>query len=338
MPYTNTTQITGPGSGGANPFGTISNAMAPIYSMFGSPSSAGGGGGGLTGGGSGPFGLQPQPVSGADNDLTAYQRSMMDLMGTSSANLLNMGTGVTGAGLGTEAGALQMLQQPYGILSALASGNPSAMTSVAAPLATTLATQANVAGGMADASTPMGGARAVGAAGRPQMLASTIGQSELGYQQQALQQLMALAGLVGNIGGNITGTGTTLTGQGLQGEQNTVADILQKMGINITGGTANQFSNVVSAIGSLLGGAGRLRPGCWIAEAIYGTDDLRTHLVRAYLNGPFKQTTLGRFVMALYLRFGRAVAAQVRKRDWLRHAFRPLFDRALRSAVLWIGG
>lgn len=73
--------------------------------------------------------------------------------------------------------------------------------------------------------------------------------------------------------------------------------------------------------------------GCWIAEAIYGVDDPRTHLVRAWLNGPFRQTATGDFVMRIYLAIGRQVAWVARRSSLLRFALRPLFDRALAHAM-----
>ena len=69
--------------------------------------------------------------------------------------------------------------------------------------------------------------------------------------------------------------------------------------------------------------------GCWIAEAIYGTDDARTHMIRAWLNGPFKQTAIGSIVMALYLRFGQRIAKHPR----ICLILKPLFEIALRKAV-----
>ncbi len=72
--------------------------------------------------------------------------------------------------------------------------------------------------------------------------------------------------------------------------------------------------------------------GCWIAEAIYGIEDPRTALSRAWLNGPFLQTSIGPAVMWLYLRIGRAVASVVRKSGILRSILKPLFDVAVRRA------
>jgi hypothetical protein len=75
------------------------------------------------------------------------------------------------------------------------------------------------------------------------------------------------------------------------------------------------------------------KPGCWIAEAIYGVDDIRTHLVRAYLNGPFRETLAGNFIMRMYLRFGERVARVVKASNALRALFRPFFDAALSRAL-----
>ncbi len=75
--------------------------------------------------------------------------------------------------------------------------------------------------------------------------------------------------------------------------------------------------------------------GCWIAEAIYGPDDMRTHLVRAWLNGPFKQTRTGRVVMAVYVAIGRPVAAVVRRSPVLQSLLHPIFNCALQRALEW---
>ena len=79
--------------------------------------------------------------------------------------------------------------------------------------------------------------------------------------------------------------------------------------------------------GSLLG-AGL---SCWIAEAIYGKDDIRTHAVRQWLNMEYGKTSMGRVVMAAYRKFGRQVAGWVR--GPVRWVLRPLFDIALRRAL-----
>lgn len=72
--------------------------------------------------------------------------------------------------------------------------------------------------------------------------------------------------------------------------------------------------------------------GCWVAEAIYGTDDPRTHLLRWYLNGPFTETAPGAAVMAVYHAIGRPVAWIARRSAIIRAALTPLFEIALRRA------
>lgn len=96
-------------------------------------------------------------------------------------------------------------------------------------------------------------------------------------------------------------------------------------------------ASTMNFLGSLAGGATDMATAgiakCWIAEAIYGIDDQRTHLVRAWLNGPFEEdSSAGRFVMWLYGKFGRKVAAATRRSSLLRSALKPLFDAALRRA------
>lgn len=103
--------------------------------------------------------------------------------------------------------------------------------------------------------------------------------------------------------------------------------------------TANEISQannswmgpVLGAVGAL-GGAAIPKIPCWIAEAIYGVNDIRTHTVRAYLNGTFKQSFYGRFIMNMYVKHGEAVAVKVRKSWLLKLAFRPLFELALWGA------
>lgn len=98
--------------------------------------------------------------------------------------------------------------------------------------------------------------------------------------------------------------------------------------------TANEISQANNSwMAPVLGAAGALGGAaithCWIAEAIYGTDDMRTHTVRAYLNGAFKTTFYGKIVMHMYGKYGQAIAARARKSLTLRLAFRPLFELAL---------
>lgn len=79
--------------------------------------------------------------------------------------------------------------------------------------------------------------------------------------------------------------------------------------------------------GGLLG----MIPGCWIAAAVYGEHDIRTHMVRQWLNVEYVRTGAGRIVMKAYRKIGRQVAPFVR--GPVRWILKPLFDVALRKAL-----
>lgn len=84
-----------------------------------------------------------------------------------------------------------------------------------------------------------------------------------------------------------------------------------------------------------LGGAG-LGAICWIAEALYGIQDERTHMVRAYLMGPFRRHWYGRVLMHIYQQHGQEIAKYVPQSKALRSILRPLFDIALKCATaIW---
>lgn len=93
--------------------------------------------------------------------------------------------------------------------------------------------------------------------------------------------------------------------------------------------TQGWLAPVLSGVGAAAGG---LAAFCWIAEAIYGTNDQRTHDVRKWLNGPFRRTKLGRLTMQLYMEIGQQVAWGVRRSSILRAIFTPLFNLALQKA------
>lgn len=104
--------------------------------------------------------------------------------------------------------------------------------------------------------------------------------------------------------------------------------------------TASDSAYKQSQAGSLLGdigkgistGAALVTPafGCWIAEATWGRDDVRTHIVRGWLNYSWSaRSKVGRIVMTLYRLFGERVARWPK----IVRALRPLFDSALNHAL-----
>lgn len=81
------------------------------------------------------------------------------------------------------------------------------------------------------------------------------------------------------------------------------------------------------------GGGGPMTRLCWIAEALYGFDAPRVHLVRAWLARCFERRDgWALFIVPLYVRFGQRVAALVRTVPAIKWIFRPVFDRAVRRA------
>jgi hypothetical protein len=68
---------------------------------------------------------------------------------------------------------------------------------------------------------------------------------------------------------------------------------------------------------------------CWVARAVYGADNPRWVLFRAWLleDAP-------RWLRALYLRYGAAFAPLVARQRWLAAGLRPLMDRAIAGKFL----
>lgn len=120
----------------------------------------------------------------------------------------------------------------------------------------------------------------------------------------------------------------------------TNASVSNSAGSNV-GTTANEITQAGNSWMGLVGGlansaatgAGIAVGNCWIAEAVYGVNDLRTLMVRAWLNGPFSDHWYGKVVMGIYGAIGRPVAYCVRRSIMLRKLFKPLFDKAFRQAA-----
>jgi hypothetical protein len=81
------------------------------------------------------------------------------------------------------------------------------------------------------------------------------------------------------------------------------------------------------------GGADYAKMGCWIAEALWSPTDIRVFILRAWLNHSFAKSPFGSVVMWFYRTFGRQVAALARRSAMVRAILRPLFVRALNSAL-----
>jgi hypothetical protein len=74
-------------------------------------------------------------------------------------------------------------------------------------------------------------------------------------------------------------------------------------------------------------------PPCWIAEVLYGVDDVRTQFLRSWLVHVYAATLTGTMVIRLYTACGRQVARMAGRSSFLRRVLRPLFDAALSRAL-----
>jgi hypothetical protein len=262
--------------GGIPGMDQIDQAFGKMYSMFGNATGGSTNIFGGAGGGSSAGGLQPQPVSAGNDDLTRYQRSAMNLQGTTAPGMIQMGGNLigasmpitqggidmSGAGFGTTETALKTMQPGIDFYNKLASGDPLTMTQALSPTAQAIAQITAGATDQGSRGMAPGGYRAAYLSGLP--FAQTAQLGEAAYQlqpaaaaalQQAGQAQAAVGGEQAQIGQGVAQTGlgvgqlgTVLTGQGLQTLQNTIADILQKMGINIQGGTAATTSQILGSL------------------------------------------------------------------------------------------
>lgn len=72
---------------------------------------------------------------------------------------------------------------------------------------------------------------------------------------------------------------------------------------------------------------------CWIAEALYGVNDHRTHLLRKWLNTVYSRTLVGSVVMAMYRAFGVRIAGWTRRSAMLRRILAVPFDAGVTAAL-----
>jgi len=78
---------------------------------------------------------------------------------------------------------------------------------------------------------------------------------------------------------------------------------------------------------------GNSRTACWIAEELYGADDPRTVLLRAWVTRIYEQRTAGWPLVALYGRFGEQAAHLIARGYVPRWIFRVAFDALLGRAL-----
>jgi hypothetical protein len=156
---------------------------------------------------------------------------------------------------------------------------------------------------------------------------TTIAGTEASAVQNAPSVLAGVGSSIGNM--SLQELGAALSGLSGGAQTNQGAGQMAAM----------QQQAMLSFFGQLAGAGGGIVshiPGmgpCWIAEAIYGEYDLRTHLVRAWLRDEFSKKPFGMCVIAAYQLAGRQVAWVARRSPWLRSALKPLFDIAFAKSM-----
>lgn len=170
--------------------------------------------------------------------------------------------------------------------------------------------------------------------------AAAIADASRGAGQQLSKNLLGIRSANANLKNEQQQAGisglTNLTGLETGASNNALSNISGLSQANTAAENASWdwSKDLLAPILQAAGQGAGLAAGCWIASAIYGGEsDPRTHIVRAYLNGPFRENVLGDAVMRVYLKIGQQVAWFVCRSSWLRAAFKPLFDIALRKAT-----
>lgn len=169
-----------------------------------------------------PSSLVPQPIKG--DDLTQYERSVSNLLGTSGA------AGIT-AGAATAQPAIDYWS---GILS----GNPADVSAALQPELQASNEQFQAQKKVLDQYTPMGGGRSQATAN----LNTKQAQTNAGIISTARSGAAA----------PLAQTGLQQQEMGIQQLQTAIQAILQKMGLDIQGGTSNTFSSIMQGIGAII--------------------------------------------------------------------------------------
>jgi hypothetical protein len=209
----------------------------------------------------------------------------------------------------------------------LASGDPGAIQRLTAPATEKIAANYNSAIQNISQNMPRGGAKDLAVEEAQISKSGAIGSTEA---QAYLGAFPALASLAGQ-GVGLSINEVTQALAGFQGASSSNQASAQMEGA----GKAQTLAFLGALGGDAATGAG-LAVACWIAEAIFGENNLRTVRLRVYLNCVWaKESRLGRWVMWLYTRFGERVARQVKKHTSLRWLFTPLFEYADRCAYRW---
>lgn len=148
----------------------------------------------------------------------------------------------------------------------------------------------------------------------PQLM-NQVFQNQMGNQSVMSDRFGALRGLLD--------TGTGLAGQQTKTHSQTKGpDLLGQAMAGAIGKWASPDWMIDAA--KAASSAGAL---CWVAEALYGKEDIRTFCARWYVNNILPQSFMGRVFYAVYKKYGQQIAKRVPTSSVLRALLTPLFDR-----------
>jgi hypothetical protein len=161
-------------------------------------------------------------------------------------------------------------------------------------------------------------------------------QSGVGGTQNALQSLLAALSAQGQ--GQGMGQGLAQTIGNFYNPSSYISGSSAALGD--AGSATNTRAGLIKpgfmdyaapVIGAGLSTAGNI--WCWIAEEIWGVNDVRTHFLRLWLRENFSKTAIGSVFTRLYARFGERVAEMVHRSKIVRAIATVVFESLLKRAV-----
>lgn len=206
-------------------------------------------------------------------------------------------------------------QQAENYYSKLATGDPAAISRAIAPAAQQIDAQSTATAQRIEQDSPRGGAKNLALEENQINKGAQVGQlASQGY----LSSFQNLAGLAGQgVGESISSSGTAISGLSAGGNQYS----------NVAQQQAEGKASQLGFISSLAGSGAELAGLCWIAVALWGENDLRTIVVRYYFNYILADHWFGKYVCALYRKYGTDIAHKVETLERWHKFFEKVFTR-----------
>lgn len=211
-------------------------------------------------------------------------------------------------------------QQAESYYQTLASGDPTAIARSIAPATQQIDAQSQATKQRIEQDSPRGGVKNLALEENEINKGAQVGNLAT---QSYLSSFQNLAGLAGQGVGQSTGlTSTAINGLSAAGNQYS----------NVAQQQAEGKASQLGFISSLAGSGASLAALCWIAEAIWGVDDLNTYLVRSYFMTRLQYHRQGKYAYRMYQRYGERTARRMKTSPVLRWVMTRIFNRVLKRA------